>query len=163
MITKVKWNNYRSLGNLELDFTKSNGVPYHTIILAGENGTGKTTILDSLSSYLNKQSIGAFDYIEYEIGGIRYVITPMVGKEDFGFHVRRDLRTGIDTQIISGRNNYEDHIKNDTLDLRHYGFAYSKARCIFRPSRPIFTAKLITLHGDTDHSSRRRDHPFLFL
>ena len=38
MITKVKWNNHEILGNLELNFTKNDGAPYSTIVLAGENG-----------------------------------------------------------------------------------------------------------------------------
>ena len=36
MITKVKWKNYKALGNLELDFTNATGEPYNTIVLAGE-------------------------------------------------------------------------------------------------------------------------------
>lgn len=35
MITKVKWKNYKALGNLELDFTNATGEPYNTIVLAG--------------------------------------------------------------------------------------------------------------------------------
>ena len=41
MISKIKWKNHSVLGSLELDFTKDNGKIYNTIILAGENGTGK--------------------------------------------------------------------------------------------------------------------------
>lgn len=41
MITRVKWRNHAVLGDLELDFTKANGTPYNTIVLAGENGTGR--------------------------------------------------------------------------------------------------------------------------
>ena len=46
MIKKIKWHNHAILGNLELDFTKPDGTIYDTIVLAGENGTGKTTVLD---------------------------------------------------------------------------------------------------------------------
>ena len=67
MITKIKWNNHEILGNLELDFTKADGSPYSTIILAGENGTGKTTILETLSTFLNLGSIEPFEFIEYNI------------------------------------------------------------------------------------------------
>lgn len=42
MMSKIKWKNHSVLGNLELDFTKDDGGVYNTIILAGENGTGKT-------------------------------------------------------------------------------------------------------------------------
>ena len=60
MIKKIKWNNHEVLGNLELDFTKPDGSVYNTIVLAGENGTGKTTIFDTLSTFLNLGSIEAF-------------------------------------------------------------------------------------------------------
>lgn len=52
MIRKIKWNDHAILGNLELDFTKPDGSVYNTIVLAGENGTGKTTILETLSTFL---------------------------------------------------------------------------------------------------------------
>ena len=67
MITGIKWNNYKCIGNLELDFRKKDGTPYNTIILAGENGSGKTTILESILKYLNKGSVNQFEYLEYFI------------------------------------------------------------------------------------------------
>lgn len=77
MITKIKWNNHEILGNLELDFTKADGSPYSTIILAGENGTGKTTILETLSTFLNLGSIEPFEFIEYNIENNLYTIIPL--------------------------------------------------------------------------------------
>lgn len=79
MIRNIKWNHHEVLGDLELDFTKSDGTPYNTIVLAGENGVGKTTIIYStdyhieLYSYLQSkaqaQSIKACDeYIEQQAG-----------------------------------------------------------------------------------------------
>lgn len=38
MIRKIKWKNHKVLGNLELDFNRSDGGIYNTIVLAGENG-----------------------------------------------------------------------------------------------------------------------------
>ncbi len=61
MMKRIQWKNHQLLGNLKLNFTNKNGVPYNTIILAGKNGTGKTTILDSLASFLN---LGSFEYFE---------------------------------------------------------------------------------------------------
>lgn len=58
MITKVKWKNYKALGNLELDFTNATGEPYNTIVLAGENGTGKTTVLESILNIVQRSQCG---------------------------------------------------------------------------------------------------------
>jgi len=35
MIREIKWHNHKILGNLELNFTKPDGTPYNTIVLAG--------------------------------------------------------------------------------------------------------------------------------
>ena len=47
-ILSIEFENHSILGNLKLDFTDKNGNPVDTIILAGENGCGKTTILEEL-------------------------------------------------------------------------------------------------------------------
>lgn len=51
-IRKVKWANHPILGNLELNFINpTTNKSYSTIVLAGENGTGKTTILETLNTF----------------------------------------------------------------------------------------------------------------
>lgn len=135
MIRKVKWNDYKSLGSLELDFINpSTGLPFNTIVLAGENGAGKTTILDSLAIFLNRQTIAPFEYIEYAADGKTFYITPDTNHESYpnkGYHNRREISTGIVENVRSGRNNNVEQIAQDAKDLRHYGFAYSKARSGF--------------------------------
>lgn len=61
MIKEINWDNHAILGNLSLDFSKGDGSAYNTIILAGENGTGKTKILDTLSTFLNLGSFEPFN------------------------------------------------------------------------------------------------------
>ncbi|MCL1701191.1 AAA family ATPase [Lysinibacillus sp. Bpr_S20] len=41
------------LGNLNLNFCDTNGMPFNTILLAGENGTGKSTILNIIYNIIN--------------------------------------------------------------------------------------------------------------
>ena len=65
MISKIKWKNHFILGNLELDFTKDDGEIYDTIILAGENGTGKTTILDTISDLIILNIKLRMTFLEY--------------------------------------------------------------------------------------------------
>lgn len=45
---KVKFKNHPILENLVLDFRGQDGKTADTIIFAGENGAGKSTILDEL-------------------------------------------------------------------------------------------------------------------
>ena len=135
MISKLKWKNFNALGNLELDFLKSDETVYNTIVLAGENGTGKTTILDTLASYLNKNSIKPFEYIDYIVGGIKYHIIPNDKYAYNGFHTRTNTRTGKVETVHTGRGSSEAFINEDVEDLRHYGFAYSKARSGFNTQR----------------------------
>ena len=47
-IKRIKFKNHPILRNLELDFCDNNGKAVDTIIIAGENGTGKSTLLDAL-------------------------------------------------------------------------------------------------------------------
>jgi ABC-type molybdenum transport system ATPase subunit/photorepair protein PhrA len=46
-ILNLKFKEHPVLGNLELDLT-NNGKPAKSIIIAGDNGTGKTTLLKLL-------------------------------------------------------------------------------------------------------------------
>lgn len=46
-----EWKDSKILGNLELDFTKPDGTAYNTVVIAGENGSGKTNILETLVQY----------------------------------------------------------------------------------------------------------------
>lgn len=130
MIRTIKWNNHNVLGNLELNFTKKDGSIYKTIILAGENGTGKTTILETIATFLNGGSIEAFEHIQYMAKGVPYTIKPNTAPQ-YGFHSRKNEMGGPARLVQSNRHNNPQSIDSDPADLRHYGFAYSKARSGF--------------------------------
>ncbi len=140
MIKKIKWDNYRSLGNLELDFTKADGSLYNTIVLAGDNGTGKTTILNSLATFLNLDSFEAFTCIEHMIDRESYVLTKLSDGDKFGFHNRLKVSDGSEKAVQTNRNNNVDNLKNDSEDIRYYGFSYSRAKTGFR-TQPIQSSK----------------------
>lgn len=50
-LSGIKFNNHPILKNLELNFKDSSGNIYGNIILVGENGCGKTTILNEIFNY----------------------------------------------------------------------------------------------------------------
>ncbi len=136
MIKKIKYDNHIVLGNLELDFSKPDGSFYNTIVLAGLNGSGKTTILDTLSDFLNLKSFHPFDSLIYEADGCDYELTTINERDSLsGFHKRRSINTG--EQIEIRRNEYNNYevLQKDNKDIRFYGFAYSRARSGFRTSQ----------------------------
>lgn len=67
-IRKVEFLNHPILGNLSLDFCDTNGHAADTVIFAGENGVGKSTILNTLYELIPHR----LDFeanIEYEFEG----------------------------------------------------------------------------------------------
>ena len=135
MIREIKWHNHKILGNLELNFTKPDGTPYNTIVLAGENGVGKTTILETVATFLNLETMEPFEYIKYIVDGIPYTISPEGDLGKYGFHSRKNETSDEMQTIHSGRDNNRARIEEDTADLRHYGFSYSKARSGFNTGK----------------------------
>lgn len=134
-IKKVKWQNHPILGNLELDFINAaTGIPFDTIIFAGENGTGKTTILESISTFLNRGSFEYFETIEYIINGRLYTATPSPLPSIKDFHTMTD-DSGTVSQMHSNKNNNAELIDNNPLDIRHYGCVFSKARADYKTSK----------------------------
>ncbi|MGN0711796.1 MAG: AAA family ATPase [Anaerovoracaceae bacterium] len=51
MIGYIEFENATKFGDLELDFYKNENEAYNTIVLAGENGCGKTAILEAIASF----------------------------------------------------------------------------------------------------------------
>lgn len=57
-LKKISFENNKIFGNLEIDFTDSEGKVVDTIILAGENGCGKTTLLNYIYDNTGVSSSG---------------------------------------------------------------------------------------------------------
>lgn len=136
-IKKIKWLNHPVLENLEIDFTNSlTGEPYETIVFAGENGTGKTTILECLSTFLNIGSFEYFDYIEYVINGETYKAVQQINNQstikDFFDIINPN---GERTHIHSNKNNNRQSIDSNNIDPRSYGCIFSKARADYKTNQ----------------------------
>lgn len=147
MITNIQWDNDLILGNLDLSFTKDDGTPYKTIVLAGENGTGKTRILQTIATFLNLGTIEPFKSITYDVGGVKYTITPRDVNASIGFHIRTKEGEDVSTNV-NGHKGDLNKIKEDVLDIRHYGCAYSKARSGFN-TKPVKSTTTQQLDADS--------------
>lgn len=134
-ITKVKWLNHPVLKNIEIDFINStNNEPYQNIIFAGENGTGKTSILESLSTFLNIGSFEYFDFIEYLIDGKKYKAVQQLNNNSSEIRDFFDIidEDGNRTSIYSNKNNNKQSIETTLSDPRKYGCIFSKARADYK-------------------------------
>jgi len=140
-IRKVKWKDHPVLGNLLLDFINTaSGQPYGTIIFAGENGAGKSTVLEDLGSFLNLGSFEKFEYIEYVVNGDIYKAIPT---SDGATHLNFfDITNpdGTTQRIRSDQGNNPSHVKENPLDLRHYGCVFSKARSDYKTQKITSTS-----------------------
>ena len=137
-IAKIKWKGHPILGDLELDFRNKKGIPYDTIIFAGENGTGKTTVLTSISDFLNGYSID-FEYIEYQIDNEIYQAIPPTQELYYGYY---NLRLPNETiiEVDSGKNRNGSSSSNPRIDkdprnIRFYGCVFSKARADYKTDK----------------------------
>lgn len=134
-IRKAKWKDHSILGNLELDFVNSNtNEPYGTVVFVGENGSGKTTILKTISDFINIISLQPFEYIEYEADGHLFRIEPL-RNENKTFHIRKDLTTNTEEIIRRDNANSPQTLFLDRKDMRFYACAFSKARADFKTTK----------------------------
>lgn len=142
-IKKVKWENHPILGDLELDFLDtSNSAPYDTILFAGENGTGKTTILETISTFLNRGSFEYFEFIEYIVNGKIYKAVQANHSTVKDFYSMID-DAGNATPIHANKNNNAQLIDTNILDIRHYGCVFSKARADYKTQKITSTTTKI--------------------
>lgn len=138
-IRKLQFNNNKILGNLELNFINpTTNVPYDTILLVGENGVGKTTILTGISDFLSGQDLSrCFNSIEYTIDDEIITMSSILGEQDSHKFIRR--KNGEDETLSYGwsRNNGAniERMEQDALDPRHYGSAISLPRSDFQTEK----------------------------
>ena len=140
-LRKVKWKDHPVLGNLFLDFVDTaSGQPFGTIIFAGENGTGKSTVLEEISGFLNLGSIEKFEYIEYAVDGNIYkAVQASDGTTHPNFFdiINSD---GTIQKIRSDKNNSPHLTRENRVDLRHYGCVFSKARSDYKTQKITATS-----------------------
>ena len=75
-IRTITFKNHPVLGSLSLDFCDRAGTAVDTIIIAGENGTGKSKLIEALYTITSGQShqFGFEAEVEFELEGTRIVV-----------------------------------------------------------------------------------------
>lgn len=129
LFKKIRWKNFLSTGNsfTEMDFTKNN-----TTLIVGENGAGKSTMLDALSFVLynkpfrkvNKpqllNSINKKDLIVdiyFDIGNVKYQVIRGLKPAIFEVYMNGNLIN----QNAESRD-YQEVLEKQILKLNHKSF-----------------------------------------
>ena len=63
-VRKIKLSNHPVLGNLELDFTDSSNQAVDTVIIAGNNGIGKSSLVELLYQIVTRKYHGMPCYVD---------------------------------------------------------------------------------------------------
>lgn len=134
-IRKVKWYNHPVLKDLELDFTRPDGTVFDSIVLIGENGSGKTSIMESIGAFLNVGPFDGFEYLEFETNGVIYsALHRDPNQYNATFFRLQNMITGIVKRIDVDRHSNPQLLSNQE-DPRSYGCAISKARANYRTDK----------------------------
>ena len=126
---KLRWKNFISTGNqfTEIDFTRNKST-----LIIGENGAGKSTILDALSYALygkpfrnvNKGQLvnsitqkNTICEIEFDIGANEYLIRRGIKPNLFEIHCNGTLMNQ-----DSAMRDYQEYLEKNILKLNHKSF-----------------------------------------
>lgn len=99
-IRKMLFRDHPILGNLILDFCGRDGKAVDTVIFAGENGCGKSTVVNAIYQALGT-SLRNFSRVEWEDDGINHFVDieiskyGLIGKDDSGQSVSGDISLSV--------------------------------------------------------------------
>ncbi len=97
-IASLKLKNHPILHDLELNFCDKNGSPYKNIVFAGENGTGKTTLLELINSVVGNMEVFLLEHHKFDLTmGVRFskeeqvALKDVLGAPTFSFDEDMDM------------------------------------------------------------------------
>jgi predicted ATPase len=141
-IKSISLENNPIIGNFILDFCDTNGVPFDTILLAGENGTGKSTLLNIIYNFLdltlpNKKSDEKQTFV-FELNEDE--LSTLYTSDDFkqimqGFSLKNELTVTKDHSIINNWDAIKSSISREggtPIEFNGYIFTQGSARNIFK-------------------------------
>lgn len=142
-IRKIKFINHPILKNLQLDFCDSSGKAIDTIILAGENGTGKSTILNELYN-IAAHNVKYPCIVEFEKNGKIFTINYIIKKNSI---------SGSDYIEVNDNEGLKTSSNSNTLKEKyHFNGIYSDVDINFN-ARELNSVTSLNL--DDAHGSRR--------
>lgn len=98
LLKRLKFRGHPILGDLELNFCDASGQPFDTVVIAGENGTGKTALLLAIEHLVNRESSGWIVEVDGQIwtagaaqnNSLPHSMSPPKVKTEFSVHSLAD-------------------------------------------------------------------------
>ncbi|GAM12871.1 ATP-binding protein [Mesobacillus selenatarsenatis] len=141
-IKSINLEKHPILGDFNLNFCDANGLPFDTILLAGENGTGKSTLLNIIYNFLNlpipnKVSHEKQTFV-FEIN--KEELDTLYTSEDFkkrmqGFSLTNELTVTIDHSNVNNWNSIKPSISREggtPIEFSGFIFSQGSAKTIFK-------------------------------
>lgn len=140
-ITRIKWpDDHPILKGLELNFKKADGTIYDNLIIAAENGYGKTTILTNIFDFFNGIDF-EFETFEYEDSSNTYKATK--GARDL-YKLSKNGANEQEVQLAQWRG-----MEHDALDMRYISEYESEKIQVFKAKY----SSALTVFQDTNKSN----------
>jgi len=129
LFKRVKWKNLLSTGNTFIDIDLNEN---HTTLIVGENGAGKSTILDALSfslfnkpfrsikkdQLINSINLGGTEVeVEFTIGSKEYKVCRGIKPNKFEIYVDDEM-VNQDATVLD----YQKHLEQNILKINHKTF-----------------------------------------
>lgn len=129
----ITYSKNDKLGNLKLDLTNGKSDAYDKIIILGENGFGKTTILKDINKFINGNEF-QFHQLEFlNDNGEMISATEIEESRQFGFH---DLtKDGVTSTNNTNYNNNPKCMSTNPDDIRMDGCVFSTAQVNFKTDK----------------------------
>ena len=155
-ILEIKYKKHNILNNLILDF-KNNHNGYKKIVIIGNNGCGKTTILKNINDFINSNTLEMSEITYFNDNDELLKLQSVDKSLTFGFH--NIIKNG---KIIQNNTNY--HNNSDTMfsnndDIRKNGCIYSSTQVSFKTDK-VDTIKSSVLNDSDRSREMSKDYNF---
>lgn len=164
-ISSIHFHNHAIFGNQELDFTLPNGQPANSVIFAGENGSGKTQLIEFIHKSLLTNYPASSNYPDQQ-----YIATIYI-KPESGYFTSRNSPTTIDEVRLMIGNNSSYHPgkiifvsngaiinEHEPIDYRPFLSIYSSVNINYIPQNAVSGITTQTLDNEFNlHNGNTHD------
>ena len=153
-IRKINFVNHPILGNLELDFCDKNGNAVDTVIFAGENGTGKSTIIDAIYKLIARYP-AITNSLDFEVN-IEYEID----KKNINFKYKNKKNNENILFFVNVENDKEYFVLNEEFIVKYQMIGiYSDVDINFHSSNQLTSVTSLSLDTETKSQRSSTDLP----